>query len=204
MRRVFVSSLVLALALLIVGCGGSTASTTTTGPPAVTTAPPTTTTAPPTTTTTMPTTTTTSVLATTTTAEPPTTTTTEPPTTTTTEPPTTAATTSNAAYKAKCKTVNYKVLAKNPDAHTGEFVKFTGKISQMGEIAGIPWMLVDVTYTSSDTSNIYIEYGETVDVNQGDVINVWGECAGSYSYTPVANNQITVPAVQAKYIEKVE
>ena len=135
---------------------------------------------------------------------PPTTTTTEPPTTTATEAPTTAPTAASAAYKVKCKPVNYAVLAKNPDAHTGEFVTFKGKIFQMGEIAGIPWMLVDVTYTSSDTSNIYIEYGETVDVHEGDIINVWGECAGSYSYTPVANQQITVPAVQAKYIEKVK
>jgi uncharacterized protein YcfL len=59
MRRLFVLSLVLALALLVVGCGGSLASTTTSAPAtAVTTAPTTTTTAAPTTTTAAPTTTT--------------------------------------------------------------------------------------------------------------------------------------------------
>ena len=74
MRRIFVISLVLALALLVVGCGGSTASTTTTATAAaVTTAPPTTTTTLRTTTT-MAATTTTQVMMTTTTAAPATTT----------------------------------------------------------------------------------------------------------------------------------
>lgn len=75
MRRIFVISLVLALALVVVGCGGSTASTTTTASAAaVTTAPPTTTTTLPTTTTTVATTTTTQMMITTTTAAPATTT----------------------------------------------------------------------------------------------------------------------------------
>jgi hypothetical protein len=67
MRRVFVVSLVLAISLLILGCGGSTAgSTTTSSPAAVTTAPPTTTTTSATTTTSQATTTTTAAPATTT------------------------------------------------------------------------------------------------------------------------------------------
>ena len=49
---------------------------------------------------------------------------------------------------------------------------------------------------------IYVTYDGTTDFVEEDVVTVYGEITGSYSYTSVAGWQITVPGVKAKYIEK--
>jgi len=129
-----------------------------------------------------------------------------PPTTTTTEPPTTTTTESKAAYKAKCKSIKYTVLNKNPDAHAGEFLKFKGQVFQIMESGGVTAMLLSVTnegYGFYD-DNVWVTYPGTFDVYEDDIINVWGECTGSYDYTSVIGAELSVPAIEAKYIEKVK
>jgi hypothetical protein len=137
--------------------------------------------------------TTTSTLATTTTAQP---TTTLPPTTTTTE--------SEAAFKARCEKVAYKVLSKNPDSLTTNAYYLKGKIFQIMEDSGETFMLVSVTnegYGFWD-DNVAVTYLGTVDVYEDDIVKIWGVCTGSYSYTSTAGYELTVPGILAGYVEK--
>jgi Domain of unknown function (DUF4352) len=126
MRRVFAVSLVLALTVLIVGCGASTATNTTSAPAAaVTTAAPTTTTAPPTTTTTMATTTT---EETTTTTEEVTTTTEE--VTTTTEEVTTTTTVLELKFGTTAGVNGQRITVSKPYRDTGSVYTINGKVDK--------------------------------------------------------------------------
>lgn len=146
-------------------------------------------------------TTTTQAQTTTTRAE--TTTTTLPATTTTTEPPTTTTTESAVAFKESCEQIEFKVLDKNPDAHLGERLRFTGEIVQIMENDGVTVMRVNVTktrYGYDDT--IWVEYPGSVDVYEEDVVWIWGVCFGKFSYTSTIGAEISLPGLFAKFVEK--
>ena len=64
-------------------------------------------------------------------------------------------------------------------------------------------MLVSVTnmgYGYWD-NNVAVAYeGRLAHVYEKDIVTVWGTCLGQYSYTSVANFDMTVPAIEAKYV----
>ncbi len=150
--------------------------------------------------------------ATTTTTEAPTTTTTTVPTTTTsTEPPTTTTTIPAAQrrqeYVDSTDTVEYRKLNKNPDTYIGERLRFTGEVIQIMEDSSGTVMRLAVTEGSYgyDYNDVVWAYCPgTVDIYEEDVIRVWGECTGSYSYTSQAGWEITIPGMEVAYWEKVQ
>ncbi|MCZ7663989.1 MAG: zinc-ribbon domain-containing protein [Thermoleophilia bacterium] len=151
----------------------------------------------------------------TTASEATTTTTTEPTTTTesttTTVQPTTTTTTESAtqrrqAYIDSTKTIDFKVLDKNPNKYVGERLRFAGEIAQIMEEDDNTTIRLAVTETSYgyDYDDIVmIFYPGTMDAYEEDIIRVWGEGNGDYTYTSQAGWEITVPLVLAKYWEKV-
>ncbi|MBU2600647.1 MAG: hypothetical protein KKA32_00520 [Actinobacteria bacterium] len=148
--------------------------------------------------------------ATTTTAAP-TTTTTVPTTTTSTEPPTTTTTIPAAQrrqeYVDSTVTVEYRKLNKNPDTYIGERLRFTGEVIQIMEDSSGTVMRLAVTKDSYgyDFNDVVWAYCPgTIDVYEEDVIRVWGEGTGSYSYTSQAGWEITIPAMDVQYWEKVQ
>jgi len=111
-----------------------------------------------------------------------------------------------ARYKKSCKNIAYKQLKKNPDKYAGERYKAHGQILQIMEGFGQTEMRIAVTKDSWGYWNyddvIYVTYEGTTDFVEEDVVTIYGEITGSYSYTSIAGWEITVPGVNAKYIEK--
>lgn len=112
-------------------------------------------------------------------------------------------------YKENCSKVSYKEIARNPDKYTGKQVKFTGEVSQVIESAwgtGVT-LLVNVTkdeYGLYDDT-IYVDYtpkssGEER-ILEDDIITIYGDFEGLTSYTSVLGAKITVPQINASYID---
>ncbi len=112
-------------------------------------------------------------------------------------------------YKENCSKVAYKEIARNPDKYTGKQVKFTGEVSQVIESTwgtGVT-LLVNVTkdeYGLYDDA-IYVDYtprssGEER-ILEDDIITIYGDFEGLTSYTSVLGAKITVPQINASYID---
>ena len=137
-----------------------------------------------------------------------------------------AATNSNAGlssgeYKDKCRKIRFKVLEKDADRLTGRRYTFTGQVFQIQDAGkGSYWsefeesdydvqprtqVLLSVTsegygYWSNEIMVLYD--GDMKRVYEEDIIQVWGECLGSYTYESVAGYTMTVPLIQARYYGK--
>ena len=112
---------------------------------------------------------------------------------------------SAAEKRASAKTISFAQLDKNPYKYEGDYVKYTGEILQITESFGITGMRLAVTksayggYSASDV--IWVRYWGTTDFVEEDVVTVYGEITGSYSYTSVAGWEITIPSMEADTIE---
>jgi hypothetical protein len=85
----------------------------------------------------------------------------------------------------------------------GEYLRFTGEIVQITEDSDGTFMRVDVTKTSYGyTDTIAVLYLGSVDVYEDDVVWLWGECRGAFSYTSIMGAEITIPGILAEYVEK--
>lgn len=110
-----------------------------------------------------------------------------------------------ADYKAKCTTYEYRVLDKDADKLSGEYIRQRGQIIQIMEEASTTVIRLSVTrlsYGWSINDIVYVVYFGATEVYVDDVVTVWGQIAGQHTYTSVAGYNITVPRIDAKYIEK--
>lgn len=107
-------------------------------------------------------------------------------------------------YKNACQTMSYKVLNKNPDNLAGQKIKLRGEIMQIQEDSGKTFMLLSVTDMGYGiwNDNVAVSYNGTLDIYEDDIITIWGEIAGGFTYKSQAGWNITVPKVTAKYIAK--
>ncbi len=111
-------------------------------------------------------------------------------------------------YKAQCKKVSFKTIARDSNGLSGEKFTFTGEVIQVME----PTLFSDVTtYRVNVTKNEYGFYEDTIIVEfrmpegadrilDGDIIKLWGESTGLYTYQSVLGANITLPSIRAKYI----
>ena len=114
---------------------------------------------------------------------------------------------SKEAYMKSCKTISYKELARNPEKYKGQKYKFTGEVIQVVESA---WgnsfdLRINVTKDEygyyEDTIYAAITLPENSDrILEDDIVTIYGECAGKYSYTSVMGAQVNLPRIDAKYI----
>ena len=111
-----------------------------------------------------------------------------------------------AAYKAQCQSVSFEELARNGDAHVGEYVKFTGQIIQVAEGDGVVNYRINVNKDEygywEDT--IFVEYEPKSNQSrflEDDVVTLYGQCAGLYTYETVMGNDVTLPGVYAEFID---
>ena len=107
---------------------------------------------------------------------------------------------SEADFKSNCTAIDYDVLNKNANNHTGEKLKFTGKIIQIQEDnnGGKIRLATDGSYSNV----VYVEYKGTNNFVENDQVTVYGYCDGAYTYTSTIGAQITLPKIDAKYIDK--
>ena len=109
-----------------------------------------------------------------------------------------------AAKRANAKTISFDKLNKNPDRYKGEYVKYRGEIVQIMESDGMTAIRLSITKASygwSVSDIIYVAYVGYTDFVDEDVVTIYGEVSGSYTYTSTAGWNITLPLVVADSIE---
>lgn len=111
-------------------------------------------------------------------------------------------------YKASCQTMEYADLARNPDKYKGTALKFTGQIVQVHEptFGNTVTLRINVTKTNYDlcTDTIYA----TVSIPDGsdrllekDIVTIYGDCDGMYSYTSVLHAKVSLPKIDIRYYD---
>lgn len=106
-------------------------------------------------------------------------------------------------FKDSCQRISYKALEKNPDSFKYERIKLHGKIMQIKEEGNATFILLETTDMGNDiwTDNVAVLYNGKIDAYEDDLVFVWGEVNGEFSYKSQAGWDITVPGVQARYIK---
>lgn len=123
-----------------------------------------------------------------------------------------------AKYKASCRKISFKRLDRDAGLLIGRRLKITGQVFQIQDAgSGQYWkgypngvqprtsMLVAVTNDGYGywSDNVAVAYtGRLRKVFKEDTVTVWGKCLGQYSYESVAGYNMTVPAIEAKYVSQ--
>lgn len=108
---------------------------------------------------------------------------------------------SESDYKAACKEVTYEDIARDKDALKGQKVTFTGEIVQAS--SGVYRMNVTKgDYFYSDTILFTIDESSlSQNILEDDIVTIWGESQGMYTYEAVLGNEVTVPRIYAVYLQ---
>lgn len=118
-------------------------------------------------------------------------------------------TTSKKQFKDSCKTYTYKDVARDPDKYKGKNMKYTGEVLQVIEPTWGDTVEYRIAVTRDDygydyDSVIYVTYtraeGESR-ILENDIVTFYGTCDGIYSYTSALGGKVTIPKVEAKYLE---
>lgn len=115
-------------------------------------------------------------------------------------------------YIAKCTTIDYDSLARNPNQYKGNYYKFTGEVIQVMEDNNALTLRVNITpkkyeYVNEtyyeDTILVAYEYSSSAEsrILEDDIITIYGQSIGTYTYESVFGSSITVPAIVAEYID---
>ena len=110
-------------------------------------------------------------------------------------------------YKEKCKTYSYKKIARNPNKYIGKRMKFKGKVIQVQE-GWFKSVTLRVNVTKGEygfwDDTIWVDYTYKDDneskILDDDIITIYGEFKGTESYTSVLGSKVTIPKIEAKYI----
>lgn len=108
-------------------------------------------------------------------------------------------------FKADCPKYTYDEIARDPDSVMGDNAMFTGQVVQVMEDDRDVQLRVDITKTSYGyTDTIYVTYTRGIGesrILEGDIVTMWGCLDGTITYTAVLGNQVTIPYMQALYLE---
>ena len=113
------------------------------------------------------------------------------------------------SYKADCDSYAYDSLARNPDTYKDLSVVFTGKVIQVLEEGNDVVLRVNVTRDEygyyEDT--VYVTYTRSADegrILEDDIITFYGNFEGLITYETVLGSTLTIPHVEAKFIDLVK
>lgn len=113
-------------------------------------------------------------------------------------------------FKKSCVEVAYEDLARNPENYKGQNLKFKGEVIQCDQEYGTSYYArVNVTLDEYDfyTDTIYVtfEIPEGADkILEDDIVELYGICQGAETYTSIFGEQITLPSLEALYVELVK
>lgn len=138
---------------------------------------------------------------------------------TTTTETTTETTTKSAKELAKekqeyidsCEKISYKELDRYSDEYEGKRVQFTGEVIQaINSYSGaIAEYRIDVTkseygYYSDTIYVVYFPDEDSTKIIEDDIVTFYGIYSGLYTYESTMGKTVTVPKVNAEYIDIVE
>ncbi|HEC91564.1 MAG TPA: DUF4352 domain-containing protein, partial [Candidatus Atribacteria bacterium] len=107
---------------------------------------------------------------------------------------------SKESYKASCRTdISFEELNTDPYSYKKERITYKGQVVQVIKEYGKTDYRVDV----GDSDIIYVTISGYPDIIEDDYVQIWGEVEGTYTYESIAGWKITLPYIEAKYIEKV-
>lgn len=101
---------------------------------------------------------------------------------------------------------SYTQIARDPDSFAGVKMKFRGKVLQEGD-AGSGIRYIRLAVDSDYDSVLFVSYDkEIVDMKilDDDIITVYGECVGDYTYETVMGASVTLPWLNADIIDMSE
>ena len=111
-----------------------------------------------------------------------------------------------ADYKQRCKTYEYKNIARDPHLYQGKMARFTGKVIQVMESGNSVVLRVNVTkstYGYKDT--VFVTYtkksSQESRILEDDIVTLYGTLEGLKSYETIFGATVTIPAMEAKYID---
>lgn len=109
----------------------------------------------------------------------------------------------NDAPKSKVYTkLDYKAVARDPDAHEGDLITFSGKVLQVLESGR------SITFRITSKGNwddvVYCSYTAPSDykrILEDDKVTVYGTCTGIYTYETIMGGSVTIPSCTIDRIE---
>lgn len=110
-------------------------------------------------------------------------------------------------YKTTCEEIEYKELFRNIESNKGNMFHFKGQIQQVvseGEYESEYLIAVTKDEYGYWEDNVYIVLDRTYfkdKLLEDDVIDFYGECNGSYSYTSILGESIEVPKISVLYVD---
>lgn len=108
---------------------------------------------------------------------------------------------SESEYKNACRSVTFDEIARDDDMMKGDKVKFTGKVIQVSsDIYRMNVTKEKFGYTDAIALDME-DAGVDKKILEDDIVTIWGQSAGSYSYTAVMGQEVTVPKVIVIYAE---
>ena len=107
-------------------------------------------------------------------------------------------------YKASCNSVGYLELSSNINKYNGQHLKFTGQVVSINPNNGKTQIVLSVAPDNggwSTTDLIFVTYNTQTTFKAGDIVTVYGDVAGTYTYVSISNGQLVIPKITARYIE---
>lgn len=106
-------------------------------------------------------------------------------------------------FKDSCNAYTYEQLARNPAEMIGTRVKLVGEVIQTMYDGNIVQLRVNITKENgyySDT--VYVRYIIGGDrILEDDIITIYGTAMGEVSYTSILGAEITLPYIEAEYVD---
>lgn len=103
-------------------------------------------------------------------------------------------------YKNLCQQLNYEDILRNPDTYDGEYCVVSGTVDQIIE----GWFDTYTIYVMDASGNkwecIYLYKDGESHLLEGDSVTVYGKCNGTTTANTLMGEQVTLPYVDAEYI----
>ena len=109
------------------------------------------------------------------------------------------------AYKQSCMQYDYREISRYPSDYEGKDAYFKGYVRQVLEDGNDVQLLVDVTendYGWDDSIIVWYtrQSADEARILEDDIVELWGELEGLYTYESLIGESITVPCMTAKYV----
>lgn len=103
-------------------------------------------------------------------------------------------------YKDLCQQLNYEDILRNPDTYDGEYCVVSGTVDQIieGWFDTYTIYVMDTSGNKWECSYLYKD-GES-HLLEGDSVTVYGKCNGTTTANTLMGEQVTLPYVDAEYI----